>query len=140
MGAEILGVSLSLILDWLGGVGGLDHKAHKLLHDTLKLMAIEFSKFYTFDANWLPSDITIISGAARGADSMAVDWAISNYACFKEFPANWDKYGKSAGYKRNIQMLKEGKPDLVIAFPGGRGTEMMCELAKEAGVEVRRIE
>jgi hypothetical protein len=33
-------------------------------------------------------------------------------------------------------MLKEGKPDLVIAFPGGRGTDMMVGLAKDAGVEV----
>jgi hypothetical protein len=55
------------------------------------------------------------------------------------FPANWKQYGKSAGYRRNTQMLEEGKPDIVIAFPGGRGTEMMCEIAETAGITVRRV-
>lgn len=55
---------------------------------------------------------------------------------FKEFPADWDKYGKRAGYLRNVQMLDEGKPDLVVAFPGGKGTAMMVKLAKERGVRV----
>jgi hypothetical protein len=78
----------------------------------------------------------IISGGARGADKfarwLAKGWDIS----FTEYPANWKEYGKSAGYIRNKQMLDEGKPDLVLAFPGGKGTEMMMKIAREAGVEV----
>lgn len=57
------------------------------------------------------------------------------------FPAEWNKYGKKAGYIRNAQMLEIGKPDLVLAFWDGvsRGTKMMIDLAKKAGVEVRII-
>lgn len=83
--------------------------------------------------------LTIIQGGARGADWLAADWAERQGVDLEEYPANWDMYGKSAGYIRNAQMLREGKPDLVVAFPGGRGTDMMCELAAKAGVEVVRF-
>lgn len=67
---------------------------------------------------------------------MAVDWAVINWCPFTEFPADWDKYGKSAGYIRNQQMLDEGCPDYVVAFPGGAGTNMMKRIASKAGVPV----
>jgi hypothetical protein len=85
-------------------------------------------------------DLTVIHGAARGADMTAHVWAHSIGAHIKQYPADWKKYGKQAGYVRNAQMLKEGKPDLVIAFPGGKGTAMMVKLAKEAGVPVEIVE
>ena len=56
------------------------------------------------------------------------------------YPADWDKHGKAAGPIRNKQMIDEGKPDLVIAFPGGRGTAGAVRLAKFAGVTVRVVE
>ena len=80
---------------------------------------------------------TIIHGAARGADSLAGYWATDrNGISIKEYPADWDKYGKSAGYKRNSDMLNSEKPDLVVAFPGGKGTEMMVQLAKKGNYKV----
>jgi SLOG family YspA-like protein len=81
----------------------------------------------------------LIQGGARGADACARAWAIYNKVPFTEYPADWEKHGKGAGFIRNAQMLREGKPDLVVAFPGGRGTDMMCELALKAGVEVVRF-
>jgi hypothetical protein len=84
-------------------------------------------------------DVTIIAGGARGADSLAADWAAVNNTNYKEYPAQWEKYGRRAGYLRNKQMLDEGKPELVIAFPGGVGTRMMVQLAKTAGVEVIEV-
>lgn len=89
--------------------------------------------------NWLP-DVFVISGKARGADTLAIDWAVVNWQDYKEFPADWEKYGKSAGYIRNQQMLDEGKPDIVVAFPGGAGTRMMVNIARKAGVEVLEVE
>jgi hypothetical protein len=82
----------------------------------------------------------LIQGGANGADRMAKDWArtkpeIERYEC----KADWERYGKSAGPKRNARML-EWKPDLVVAFPGGRGTADMVSKAREAGVEVIEIE
>jgi hypothetical protein len=86
-----------------------------------------------------PTGTFIIAGGARGADRAAIDWAVVNWVPFQEYPANWEKYGKRAGYLRNVQMLEEGKPDLVIAFPGGKGTAMMINLAKGAGVPVEIV-
>lgn len=85
-------------------------------------------------------DLVIIQGDARGADGLAREWAKKHMIKCENFPAEWDKYGKRAGYIRNVQMLNEGKPDLVIAFPGGKGTAMMVNLAEKAGVEVVIIE
>jgi hypothetical protein len=87
------------------------------------------------DAVWLPV-VTVIAGAAKGVDTAAVDWAVTNWCDFVEFPADWETYGKRAGYLRNVRMLEEGKPDYVIAFQGGKGTAMMIELARKKGVSV----
>ena len=64
----------------------------------------------------------IISGMASGADTFAVEWAARFGFPLRAFPAEWDKHGRSAGPIRNQRMLDEGKPDLVVAFPGGKGT------------------
>ncbi len=85
------------------------------------------------------TSVIIISGCAQGVDTIAINWAHMNYvACFK-FPADWPYLGKKAGYVRNKRMLEDGKPDLVIAFPGGKGTAMMVDLALKAGVEVIEV-
>lgn len=89
---------------------------------------------------WLPpKDLYIIAGGAWGVDSAAIDWAVVNWVQFKEYPADWDTYGKAAGAIRNKQMLTEGKPDLVLAFPGGRGTANMVGQAKKANIPVKEI-
>jgi len=81
----------------------------------------------------------VIHGAARGADSLAGRWGISRRKEVIPYPADWRKHGRAAGPIRNKQMLDEGKPDLVIAFLGGRGTENMIKQATAAGVPVRRV-
>jgi hypothetical protein len=78
----------------------------------------------------------LIHGAARGADSLAASWADSRGIPTLPFPADWQAHGKSAGPRRNERMLRMGKPDKVIAFPGGRGTAHMVRIAQEAGVQV----
>jgi hypothetical protein len=88
----------------------------------------------------LCSHITIISGCAKGVDTMAIDFANEFFYGLEMYPADWDTYGKKAGPMRNIQMLVEGKPDLVIAFPGGTGTAHMKKIARGAGVRVIEIE
>jgi len=80
----------------------------------------------------------VINGSARGADSLAQEWAQERQVPYLSVPAKWDKYGKSAGYKRNAEMLTF-EPDYVLAFPGGKGTKMMCELARKEGVFVKEL-
>jgi hypothetical protein len=78
----------------------------------------------------------IIEGGARGADSLAQFWALSNEIPGKSYPADWETHGRAAGPIRNLEMLTDGKPDLVVAFPGGRGTQNMVTQARLAGVRV----
>ncbi len=78
----------------------------------------------------------VIEGGAKGADRSAHDWAEHVGVPTIRFRADWKRLGPAAGPIRNQRMLDEGKPDLVVAFPGGKGTANMKELAKKAGVEV----
>jgi hypothetical protein len=57
---------------------------------------------------------------------------------YKTVRADWDRLGKAAGHERNGRMLLE-KPDRVIAFRGGKGTQNMVWQAREAGVATIRI-
>lgn len=80
----------------------------------------------------------VITGGAEGADRLAYDWAYPVVPT-EVYHADWDKHGAAAGPIRNQKMLDEGKPDLVVAFPGGRGTADMVRRAKKAGIPVREI-
>lgn len=89
-----------------------------------------------FDTN---QPIIIIEGGAKGADFCARLFAKYCGWVHEPYPAEWNKYGKAAGGIRNQQMLDEGRPDFVVAFPGGSGTADMVRRAKAAGVEVIEV-
>lgn len=78
----------------------------------------------------------LIHGAAKGADTLAARWAADHAVAVEPYPADWARHSRGAGMVRNRQMLTEGRPDLVVAFPGGKGTANMVALARKAGVEV----
>lgn len=79
----------------------------------------------------------IIHGGAKGADWCAHLYAgLPNQGMERCFPADWKRDGRGAGPIRNQRMLDEGKPDLVVAFPGGRGTADMIRRSRKAGIEV----
>jgi len=86
-----------------------------------------------------PAPTLIIHGGARGADNLADKWAFENGIEREVYKADWDKHDRRAGPIRNSQMLKEGKPDLVIAFPGGIGTADMVNKSLRANVKVLQI-
>lgn len=110
---------------------------YRFVHRTLDAM---FPADKDDMTTWLPPpDTVIISGMASGADTAAVDWAMVNWVSFLEFPADWKKLGSAAGPIRNQQMIDEGMPDLVLAFPGGTGTADMVRRARTAGIEVREF-
>lgn len=96
--------------------------------------------FRVMDAAHAAAPITLlIHGGAAGADSIATQWAVHAGVPWRPFAAYWQIEGKAAGPKRNQRMLDEGKPELVIAFPGGRGTADMVRRADGAGIPVLRI-
>lgn len=78
----------------------------------------------------------LIEGGARGADQLAATWARLSGIEVATYSANWKRDGYAAGPIRNQQMLDEGKPDLVMAFPGGKGTADMVRRARAAGIKV----
>lgn len=81
----------------------------------------------------------VIHGGANGADQIARQWATVRGVECVEYVADWKRHGRAAGPVRNQQMLDDGKPDLVMAFPGGRGTSDMVRRARLAGVVVVEV-
>ena len=81
----------------------------------------------------------IIHGGATGADQLADKWAKRRGVPVEMYVAQWRLYGASAGPRRNLQMLEEGKPDLVLAAPGGAGTADMVRKALAAGLVVKYV-
>lgn len=97
---------------------------------------------YLMDATGCYSGLTvthIIQGGARGADEGAKDWAKSENIQCLEFRADWKHHGKAAGPIRNRKMIDEGKPDIVLALPGGKGTANMIKQAYERGLDVIEV-
>lgn len=83
------------------------------------------------------NDITeVVSGTARGVDRLGEQWARNMEIPVHRMPANWDLYGKSAGYRRNEEMAKYA--DVLVAIWDGqsRGTKHMINLAANYGLKV----
>lgn len=85
--------------------------------------------------------IVIISGGAKGADSLGEQYAREHGLQIRRFPADWNRFGKSAGPRRNVEMAQNA--DALIAFWDGqsRGTKHMVKTAmqKENSVNTIRI-
>jgi hypothetical protein len=81
-------------------------------------------------------NVLVIHGDARGADRLAGAVAKEMGFDVRPFPADWNRHGNGAGPIRNQQMLDEGHPDIVLAFPLGmsRGTRDMIRRARKAGI------
>ncbi|MBY0559934.1 DUF2493 domain-containing protein [Hyphomicrobium sp.] len=81
--------------------------------------------------------ITVATGDARGADTLARVWAAKRgHELLRPFVADWKQWGKAAGMRRNVELLQIFKPDAVVAFEGGRGTRGMIEQARRRNIFV----
>lgn len=81
--------------------------------------------------------LTVIQGGAAGADALAREWAYAQPSVhLVNEPADWKRHGRAAGPIRNKLMLDVHRPEIVLAFPGGRGTADMQKQAERAGVRV----
>lgn len=93
-------------------------------------------------AQYDPADTIVISGGAQGADTLAAIVAFELGFRFKEFPAEWARYGKAAGPIRNQQMLDE-HPEFVLAFHSNisesKGTADMIARARRKGTPVKLV-
>ncbi len=82
----------------------------------------------------------LVHGGAKGADALACHWAQETCTPYLCVPADWEKDGKAAGMKRNKKMIRgvQAKADaiMLVAFPGGRGTEHATKTAQGLGIQV----
>ena len=81
----------------------------------------------------------VIHGGAKGADELGAMWARLHGVEEQAYEADWKQHGKAAGPIRNALMVEDGKPDIVLAFPGGRGTANMIKVATAANVEIMQV-
>ena len=104
--------------------GGRDFADYELL--TAKVEAIVVGEPH----------VEIVSGGAKGADRLGEFFAIDHDLPIKRFPADWDKFGKSAGFRRNADMADYA--DHCICFWDGKskGTGHMIDLAKNKGLKL----
>jgi len=87
--------------------------------------------------NSLSWNITsVVSGTARGVDHLGELYAEKKGIGLELYPADWDKYGKSAGYKRNELMADNAEALLAIWDGQSKGTKHMIDIAKRKGLEV----
>jgi hypothetical protein len=84
-----------------------------------------------------PDQVVVVNGMARGLDTVARSAAIELGMRVEDHPAHWDRHGKSAGHKRNAEMVAAGARG-AIAYPLGesRGTRGAIKLAEAAGIPV----
>lgn len=112
--------------------GGRDYSDREGLHQTLDAVRKHVQ------AQRRPVSV-LIHGAASGADDLADEWARERGIRREGYIADWGLRGRAAGPERNARMLREGRPDLCVAFPGGRGTADMVARCEQAGVPVLRV-
>lgn len=86
-------------------------------------------------ANGIPK--VIISGGAKGADSLAGVYAKGHNIPYIELKPEWQRYGEAAGPIRNKQIIDHA--DALVAFEGGRGTANAVELARKKGIPVLEV-
>lgn len=109
--------------------GGRDYKNVVVVYDQLDTLRRK-----------APHDaMLVIQGGATGADKLARQWAMDRSVEYQNYPADWATHGRAAGPIRNERMLIAGRPNLVVAFPGGNGTADMVRRVRSAGIEVVEI-
>lgn len=81
--------------------------------------------------------VEVVSGGARGADAFGEAWASERGIPVRVFRPDWDRYGRSAGAVRNVNMASYA--DALVAFPGGAGTAHMVRVARERGLVVVEV-
>lgn len=111
-------------------------------YTTLSNIVDHIFKIHLYRKGYKPNNIEIVCGKANGADTLGERYAKENGLAIYYFPADWDKYGKSAGYIRNKQMAeyasyRKGYGALIAFWDGkSRGTKLMIDIAKDHKLKV----
>lgn len=82
---------------------------------------------------------TVVCGKARGVDTLGESYALRNGIPVTYYPAEWDRYGKSAGYKRNAQMAENAEALILIWDGKSKGSAMMLQIAERKGLRTHVV-
>lgn len=82
------------------------------------------------------AELAIVSGGARGADSIGEDWARRNGVPITVHLPDWSRYGRSAGFRRNELIVRDADCVLAFQMAGSRGTQHSIDLARRSGTPV----
>ena len=85
------------------------------------------------------ADVVIVSGAARGADKLGEQYAKERGYKIDSHRADWDKYGKSAGYRRNKEMVDIASAAICFWDGKSKGTKHTIDLCKEKGIPYKIV-
>jgi hypothetical protein len=83
--------------------------------------------------------VVVISGCARGADRLGERWADSRRLHVERFPADWDRHGKAAGYRRNEAMARAATHCIVFWDGQSPGAKHMIDLARQYRLQLRIV-
>jgi len=78
----------------------------------------------------------VVCGMAKGVDTLGQRWAGKKDIPVKKFPANWDKYGKAAGMRRNQEMADYADALIAVWDGESKGTQNMIKIARNKGLMV----
>lgn len=126
--------------------GGRDFNDRGLVYRALDIIRVELKvDRIAHGACGVDSDDTWLTESLRGADRLADAWACERGLVARWYPVHWKqckgdkKLMSQAAKARVARMLAAEQPALVVAFPGGRGTEMTMRLAQVAGIRTRYV-
>ena len=115
--------------------GGREYAYPEVIADALKVAGRKLGA--------TRENAVVVHGNARGADRLAGAWAESVGVKTVAVPAQWKAEGSRAGFKRNVRIVKRalanverGDTVVVVAFPGGTGTDHMVRTCQDAGLRV----
>ena len=111
--------------------GGRSFSDYKLLKDKLD--------YYLRDKVRQGYEIIIISGTANGADKLGERYAMERGYKIERYPADWNKYKKAAGYRRNVQMSEVANACVVFWDGISLGSKHMIDIATNKGLPLRVV-
>lgn len=111
--------------------GGRSFSDYKLLKDKLD--------YYLRDKVRQGYEIIIISGTANGADKLGERYAMERGYKIERYPADWNKYKKAAGYRRNVQMSEVANACVVFWDGVSPGSKHMIDIATNKGLPLRVV-
>ena len=110
--------------------GGRDFSDYDMLRSEVDTFLSDFDS---------QDEIEVISGCAKGADRLGERYGVSTGCLVKYFPANWEKYGKRAGYIRNREMAEYANMCVVFWDGKSRGSKNMIDTAKELDLDTHVV-